>query len=80
MHENTTFCLIKNLGILHKSFFLDSNLRGLVRGLRGDSVYGYMQTELRILLLCSIENWSFGAAANKAIASREKLIFIVDVL
>ena len=51
MHENTTFCLIKNLRILHKSFFLDSNLRGLVRGLRGDSVYGYVQTKLRILLL-----------------------------
>ena len=35
MHENTTFCLIKNLRILHKSFFLDLSLRGLVRGLRG---------------------------------------------
>ena len=46
----------------------------------GDSVYGYVQTKLRILLLCSIENWPFGAAANKAIASREKFVFIVDVL
>ena len=80
MHENTTFCLIKNLRILHKSFFLDSSLRGLVRGLRGDSVYGYVQTKLRILLLCSIETWLFGAAANKAIASREKFVSIVDVL
>ena len=32
------------------------------------------------LLLCSIENWPFGAAANKAIASREKFVFIVDML
>ena len=36
MHENTTFCLINNLRILHKSFFLDLSLRGLVRDLRGE--------------------------------------------
>ena len=79
MHENTTFCLIKNLRILHKSFFLDSSLRGLVRGLRGGQCIRVC-AKIRILLLCSIENWPFGAAANKAIASREKFVFIVDVL
>ena len=80
MHENTTFCLIKNLRILHKSFFLDSSLLALVRGLRGGQCIRYVQTKLRILLLCSIENWPFGAAVNNAIASKEKFVFIVDVL
>ena len=59
MHENTTFCLINNFRILQKSFFLDLSHRGLARGLRGDSVYGYVQTKIGELPLCSIENWPF---------------------
>ena len=55
MHENTTFCLIKNLRILHKSFFLDSSLRGLVRGLRGGQCIRVCADKVKEITPCFLE-------------------------
>ena len=71
---------MNNLRILHVSLCLDSSLRGLAWGLRGTQCIWESADKDKEITPFFTENWPFGAAVKKTIASTEKFISIVDVL